>query len=71
MLSVLRMTNRYIPTAGNLAVQAIWYAFFSKIIILHQYGLYGGTGNPQETTVSYSCKSASTMWLIYTCILFR
>jgi hypothetical protein len=27
--------------------------FFSNIIILHQCGLYGAAGNPQEITVVY------------------
>jgi hypothetical protein len=48
---IIRMANRYIPTAGNLAVWAIWYGFFSNIIILHQCGLYGAAGYPQEITV--------------------
>jgi hypothetical protein len=46
------MAYRYIPTAGNLAVRAIWYVFFTNITILHQCGLYGAAGNLQEITVN-------------------
>jgi hypothetical protein len=46
------MTSQYISTADKLAVQAIWYGFFSSNIeILRQCGPYDAAGNPQETMV--------------------
>jgi hypothetical protein len=50
----LHMTSQYIPTAGNLAVLAIWYVFFLICIKnLHQCGLYGAVDNLQEITESF------------------
>jgi hypothetical protein len=51
---ISRMTNRCIPSTGNLAVRAIWYVFFSNIKHLRQCGLYGAVVNLQEITVLHA-----------------
>jgi hypothetical protein len=57
------MANWHIPTAGNLAVRAIWYVFFSNIMILHQCGLYCAAGYLQEITVGLFHKHQGILFI--------